>query len=190
MKFNNKLILAFVLVALVTGLYRVFPNRPAGFAPQLAIALFSGFIFSGSKKWAYALPLLSMFLSDVVYQVLFITGKTEYGGFYGWGQFVNYALVATMALFGFLIKENKYALPIGVLSVIGSCTAYYLLSNTSVWLGNGGFHRPFTVEGYFQCLTDGLPFYKTSLPATFVFGIVLFGSYFLVKKLSTQKNIA
>lgn len=190
MKFNNKLIIALILITLVTALYRVFPNRPAGFAPQLAVALFSGFLFTQNKKWAFALPLLSMFLSDCVYQLLFVMGKTEYGGFYGWGQFINYGFVALMACFGFLIKENKWAIPVTAFSGVAASTAFYFISNSYVWATKGGFVRPQTFDGYMQCLTDGLPFYKTSLAATAIFSLVLFAGYYLIKKTSNNKQIA
>lgn len=190
MKFNNKLIIALVLIALVTALYRVFPNRPAGFAPQIAVALFSGFLFSNNKKWAFALPLVSMFLSDCVYQALFLMGKTEYGGFYGWGQFVNYAFVAIMAGFGFLIKSNKWVVPVTAVSGVLASTAFYFISNSYVWVTKGGFVRPQTIDGYFQCLTDGLPFYKTSLMATAIFSVVLFGGFYLIKSKANQKQAA
>lgn len=190
MKFNSKLVVAIVLIVLVSAIYRVIPNRPPGFAPQFAIAIFSGFLFSQNKKWAFALPLLSMFVSDCLYQLFFILGKTEYGGFYGWGQLVNYLFVVLTACFGFFIKDNKWVAPVTALSGVAACTAYYFVSNSYVWIMRGGFVRPQTFEGYMQCLNDGIPFYKTSLVATAIFSLVLFGGYYFAKKLSINKQIA
>jgi hypothetical protein len=82
------------------------PNRPWGFAPQIAMGLFSGALFVNNKKWAFALPLISLFISDLLYQVLYSYGLTPIFGFYQ-GQWVNYLLFGGMTCFGFLIKKNK-----------------------------------------------------------------------------------
>ena len=106
MKINRSLILSLFLKVLVSALYRILPNRPMGFAPQIAIGLFSGALFVKNKKWAFALPLLSMFISDLLYQGLYTYGYTNIRGFYD-GQWVNYLLFAGMTAFGFLINTNK-----------------------------------------------------------------------------------
>ena len=54
-----------------SALYRILPGRPYGFAPQIAIALFGGSLFASRKQVAFLLPILSMFLSDILYQILF-----------------------------------------------------------------------------------------------------------------------
>jgi hypothetical protein len=56
MKLNKKIYIAAVLIVLASAVYRVSPLREYGFAPQWAIAIFSGFLFSNNKKWAFALP--------------------------------------------------------------------------------------------------------------------------------------
>ena len=79
-------------MVLASAIYRVFPNRPMGFAPQMAIAVFAGSLFVNNKKLAFLLPLLSMFISDGLYQVLYMNGLTDISGFYG-GQWKNYLLI-------------------------------------------------------------------------------------------------
>ncbi|MEK7200262.1 MAG: DUF6580 family putative transport protein, partial [Bacteroidota bacterium] len=102
MKINRPLIISLVLMVLVSALYRILPDRPMGFAPQIAMGLFSGALFVKNKKWAFILPLVSMFLSDLLYQVLYNNGLTAIRGFYD-GQWINYLLFAGMTCFGFLI---------------------------------------------------------------------------------------
>ncbi|HZG23917.1 MAG TPA: DUF6580 family putative transport protein, partial [Chitinophagaceae bacterium] len=63
MKLNKSIVWSLVLLIVVGSIYRVIPNRPWGFTPQLAMALFAGAMIK-DKKWAFALPLFSMFLSD------------------------------------------------------------------------------------------------------------------------------
>jgi len=189
MKINRPLVISLVLMVLVTALYRILPNRPWGFAPQIAIGLFSGALFVNDKKWAFALPLLSMFISDLLYQVLYINGLTIIMGFYD-GQWVNYLLFAGLTCFGFLIKKSKISNV--VIAALAAPTTYFLISNFLVWASDRGFglNRPKTFTGLLLTYGDGLPFYKNSLLATVVFSAVLFGTYYLAKNYFSKKQLA
>ena len=188
MKINRSLILSLFLMVLVSALYRILPNRPMGFAPQIAIGLFSGALFVKDKKWAFALPLLSMFISDLLYQVLYNYGVTNIQGFYD-GQWINYLLFAGMTAFGFLINTNKVSNVF--VAALAAPTTYFLVSNFLVWVSDRGFglNRPKTFNGLLLCYNDALPFYKNSLTATIVFSAVLFGSYYLAKTRFTGKEL-
>lgn len=161
------------------------PGRQPGFAPQLAMAIFGGAIIK-NKKFAFLLPLLSMFISDALYEILYRNGVGNVQGFYE-GQLTNYILFALMTCFGFFIKSFN----IGKIAIaaFAAPTAYFLLSNFMLWMSNSpyaGLQRPKTLNGLLLCLGDGLPFYEWSIAATLVFSVVLFGSYFLATKLSLQ----
>jgi hypothetical protein len=174
MKLNKQIILALVIMVLISALYRVMPGRPLGFAPQIAIALFSGSLFSSNKKYSFLLPILSMFISDLMYQVLYVNGLTTIQGFYT-GQLENYILIAATTVFGFSLqtaKPSKF-----ILSFLSAPTAYFFVSNFLVWAQGGGYHHPITVTGLVQTMVDGLPFYPYSLVSTVVFGALLFGSF-------------
>lgn len=189
MKLNKSVLLAFGLLILASSLYRVWPGRPFGFAPQWAMAVFAGAVIK-DKRWAFVLPLLSMLVSDTIYQILYNNGTSQIWGFYG-GQWLNYLLFASMTVFGFMIAKR-----INVLNVLAASlaapSAFFLLSNFTVWISGGGYSRPFTGAGLMQCYADGIPFYQTSLLATPVFSVVLFGIYFLVNQnaLQTRKELA
>jgi len=183
MKLNKSVLLAFGLLILASSLYRVWPDRPFGFAPQWAMAVFAGAVIK-DKRWAFLLPLLSMLISDTIYQVLYYNGASQIWGFYG-GQWLNYLLFGFLTVFGFLIAKR-----INVLNVLAASlaapSAFFLLSNFTVWASGGGYHRPFTGAGLMQCYADGLPFYQMSLLATPVFATVLFGVYFLLNQKAVQ----
>jgi hypothetical protein len=185
MKINKNVLISLGLFVLVASIYRVLPNRPPGFAPQIAMALFGGAFFMKNKKWAFILPLLSMFISDVIYQVLYTNGYTQIAGFYS-GQLLNYILIGSITLIGFLISDGKIAKLL--LASVSAPTAFFFVSNTIVWIGNGGYQRPRTFTGLVQCLADGLPFYQNSLISTVVFGALLFGGYSMLTKTSTQTS--
>lgn len=184
MKLNKSVLLSIGLMVLITSVYRIMPNRPMGFAPQIALALFAGAFFVKNKKWAFSLPLISMFLSDLLYQVLYNYGYTEIQGFYS-GQWVNYLLIGSLTVFGFLISDSKISKVI--LASIAAPTAYFFISNSLVWFGNGGYQRPHTMGGFVQTLVDGIPFYQNSIMGTIVFGAILFGGYSLLKTTQTTQ---
>lgn len=174
MKLNRQIILALVIMVATSALYRIMPGRPMGFAPQIAIALFSGSLFASKKQYSFLLPILSMFISDLMYQVLYTNGYTSIQGFYT-GQFENYLLIAATTVFGFSLqaaKPSKY-----VVSFLSAPTAYFLVSNFLVWAQGGGYQHPKTMLGLTQTMIDGLPFYPYSLVSTLVFGAVLFGAF-------------
>ena len=80
MKNNRALLISLALMIFVAALYRIIPGRPWGFAPQIAMALFGGAVIK-DRKWAFALPIFSMFLSDCLYEILFRNGLTTIQGF-------------------------------------------------------------------------------------------------------------
>lgn len=168
---TNKLLLAFILLIAVAALYRIVPGRPMGFAPQIAIALFGGAILK-DKKWAFALPIFSMLISDVLFEVLYRNGVTDMAGFYQ-GQGVNYLLLAGIVFVGIgMGKVNILKIAAGS---VAAPILYFLASNFATWIGHGGFNLPITGEGLFQTYVLGLPFLYTSLAATIVFSTLFFG---------------
>lgn len=182
MKLNKNFLLVFILLIVVAALYRVIPGRPWGFAPHIAMALFGGAVIK-DKRWAFALPVFSLFLSDLLYEILHSYGLIDMQGFYP-GQWANYLWFLAITCLGFLMKNIRVGTVISF-SFLGP-TVYFLLSNFGVWVGGGGWQRPKTFEGLIQCYTDGLPFYRGGLMATLVFSTVLFGLYMLAKKRNMQ----
>ncbi len=185
MKLNKTFVYTLIALVVVAALYRIIPNRPFGFAPQIAIALFAGSIIK-DKKYAFALPILSMFISDALYQVLYSAGLSSIKGFYG-GQLTNYILFAGLTVIGFFINQKK-VVSIALGSFAGP-TAYFLISNFLVWIGGGGYGHPKTFVGLMATYFDGIPFYGGSLAATILFCTMFFGGYALLnsKELKTAQ---
>ena len=194
MKLNKSLLVSFGLLILAASLYRAWPDRPYGFAPQMAMALFGGAIIK-DKRFAFLLPLLSMLISDVLYQILYVNGLTEIKGFYG-GQWINYLLIGCVTLFGFLLKKIT-ALRVFAFSVSGSII-FFLLSNFAVWAGGGGFNRPKTLDGLLMCYNDGLAFlrdyglvkgfYGNLFIGDLFFCTLLFGSFYLLNRTFVERK--
>ena len=189
MKNNKSIIVSFVLLVLMASLYRILPGRPLGFAPQIAMALFAGSIVK-DKKYAFLLPLFSMLVSDILYQVLFQFNVSTVPGFYN-GQLINYVFFVALTVVGFAIKKTN---PVHIIAgSVAGATLYFLLSNFAVWIGGGlniaNLPYPKTMAGLLNCYSEAIPFYRGSLYATLIFSGILFGGYFLINKYFIQKPV-
>lgn len=186
MKSNRDTILTFCLLIGAAALYRAMPDRVWGFAPHIAMALFGGSVLK-DRKLSFALPLFSLFLSDLIYHVLYLNGITPISGFYQ-GQWINYLLIGSLTFIGFGVRSNS-PVQVGVASLLGPM-AYFLMSNFTVWIGGGGLQRPRTLTGLMQCYADGLPFLQTSVYGTLFFSALLFGGLHLIRVSSKFKAVA
>lgn len=184
MKISKQVAGSFILLIVIASLYRIMPGRPYGFAPMIAMAIFGGAIIK-DKKFAFLLPLLAMFVSDGLYELLYINGVGNIPGFYD-GQLLNYILFGGLTVFGFFIK-NFNIKSIAIASV-SAPTVYFLISNFLVWASTSpmaGLARPKTFSGLMMTLTDGLPFYPWSVASTVIFSAIFFGSYYFMTKESS-----
>ncbi|MEN9571378.1 MAG: hypothetical protein RL172_2609 [Bacteroidota bacterium] len=189
MKLDKSIAWSFAILVLMAALYRIIPSRPLGFAPQIAIALFSGSVVA-NKKYSFLMPLASMFLSDLLYQALYAAGLSSIQGFYD-GQIANYLLFAGLTIIGFGINKNN------VFNIAGGSIAgvliYFIASNFLVWLGGGldiaGQPYPKTFAGLSACFIAAEPFLKGSFFATMLFSTIFFGSYHLVNKYTAKQAV-
>ena len=189
MKLNKSNLLILFVLIIAAALYRVWDSRPMGFAPQIAMALFAGSV-SKDKKFAFLFPLLSLFVSDLLYQFLYSQGLTTIKGFYS-GQVLNYLLIASITIVGFFINKNRIG-QIFIGSLAGAAY-FFLASNFMVWIGGGLDinNQPYvrSFSGLLVCYTEALPFFKWSVLSTLLFNGVFFGSYYLMGKSILRKEI-
>lgn len=189
MKLNKSNLLILFILILACALYRVWDSRPMGFAPQIAMALFAGSV-SKDKRFAFLFPILSLFISDLLYQFLYTQGLTTIKGFYG-GQLLNYLLIASVTIIGFFINKNKIG-QIFVGSLAGA-VYFFLASNFAVWVGGGldinNQPYPRTFNGLLLSYSEALPFFKWSVISTLVFNGIFFGSFYLLGKSILKKEM-
>lgn len=182
MKSNKTTIVVFVLLIIAAAMYRVWDNRPLGFAPQIAMALFAGSVIR-DKRFSFLVPLFSMLISDVLYQFLYAQGLTPIKGFYE-GQWANYILFTSITAIGFLVKKNN----IGSI-IVGSLAGavfFFLMSNLFDWIGGGldinNQPYPRNFQGLISCYAAGVPFFRGSMWATLLFNGIFFGCYHLYSR--------
>jgi len=189
MKLNKSNLLVLFILILACALYRVWDSRPMGFAPQIAMALFAGSI-SKDKRFAFLFPILSLFISDLLYQFLYSQGLSTIKGFYS-GQWQNYLLIASITIIGFFINKNKIG-QIFVGSLAGA-VYFFLISNFMVWVGGGwdinNQPYPRSFSGLMLCYTEAMPFFKWSVLSTLLFNGIFFGSFYLLGKSVLKKEM-
>jgi hypothetical protein len=189
MKLNKSNLLVLFILILACALYRVWDSRPMGFAPQIAMALFAGSI-SKDKRFAFLFPILSLFISDLLYQFLYSQGLSTIKGFYH-GQWQNYLLIASITIIGFFINKNKIG-QIFVGSLAGA-VYFFLISNFMVWVGGGwdinNQPYPRSFSGLMLCYSEALPFFKWSVLSTLLFNGIFFGSFYLLGKSVLKKEM-
>jgi hypothetical protein len=187
MRNNSRLILfTTVLVALTTYCKYYFgPNYSlSGLSPMFAIALFSGYIVN-KKEWLFLFPLLSLFISDAIIELLFSQGLFQYAGFYA-GQWKNYAILLGSTFIGWALKGKNYTtLAAGA---IASPTLFFIVSNFMVWAAATEQFYSKSLVGLEACYVAGLPFYRNSLVGTLLFLPIVLVSFNLInnKKLAVK----
>ena len=176
----STLIIAGLLI-IIAALSRVF-LYPNNFSPIIGMAIFAGAVIK-DMRLAFALPLLAMFLSDVLFEVFNIAP-----GFWGWGQLVGYGILALITAIAFSMKK------INVLTIagysIGSSLLFFLLSNSAFFVFDNPIYHlyPQNFSGYIGSLVGGLPFLRTGVVADLVYSGVLFGTYYLVQHYAFNKK--
>lgn len=189
MKLNRSNLLILFILILACALYRVWDSRPMGFAPQIAMALFAGSICK-DKRFAFLFPVLSLFISDLIYQILYIQGLSTIKGFYS-GQWQNYLLIASITIIGFFINKNRIG-QIFIGSLAGA-VYFFLISNFMVWVGGGwdinNQPYPRSFSGLMLCFSEALPFFKWSVLSTLIFNGIFFGSFYLLGKSVLKKEM-
>jgi len=176
---NNRLVIfTLILIALtVVVKYLCAPILGlSGFSPIIAIALFAGMSIN-NKKYAFILPLIALFASDVVIEVLHKLDLFVFSGFYK-GQIINYSLLMLSVLIGWVLKGKSYV-TVGF-GAIAASTIYFLLSNFSVWYGSTMYPQSF--DGLMTCYVSALPFYRNELISTTIFlPMIILGYNYIIE---------
>jgi hypothetical protein len=177
--FNPRTLILLLIVALVTILRTVAPfsenfGELANFSAVGAITLFSGFYFKNTVQ-SFAIPLLTLLLTDVI---LATTIYKEYSsGFLYDGWYWTYIAFALMVLVTRLIAKKVSVLHflLGTLAVV---LIHWIVTDLGVWYGS---NYPQTLAGFGAVLIEAIPFERRFLYGTIAYGILMFGSFELLK---------
>jgi ABC-type proline/glycine betaine transport system permease subunit len=151
---REKLLIAFVLIAILSRLIPHLPN----FTAVTATALFAGRYFK-NKILAFAAPLTVMILSDLIL------------GFYtiSWFVFASFAAVVFL---------GQWSQKMNVLIVLFSSLTFFVISNFGVWL----LGYPLTLEGFIACYTAAIPFFRNAILGDLFYAAILYYSFKWVER--------
>jgi hypothetical protein len=187
MKINGRLLIfTVILIALTTWCKLEFAGNLdwSGVSPVFAIGLFSGLLIS-DKGRSFLLPLLAVFVSDMIVEALYRIGEFDFRGFYTW-QLFNYALLAGTALIGWALKGRNYGSL--VFGAFAAPTFFFILSNFGSWYIDTFNIYADDLSGLQASYVAGLPFYGRSLAATLVFLPMILVCYnYLLRRTSGLK---
>jgi hypothetical protein len=165
------LVLAGMILA--AGASRLIPHPP-NFAPIGAMALFGGACFA-SKRLAFLVPLVAMFVSDMAISLL--SGDLSLGlhrlipVVYG-----SFALIVCL---GFWLRRRRKVVPIAG-AALASSVLFFVLTNFGVWALGSWY--PKTWDGLVACYVAAIPFFQNTLLGDAVYATVLFGGLALAEK--------
>ncbi len=152
---------------------RLIPHPP-NFAPIGAMALFGGACFA-SRRVAFLVPLLAMFVSDLV--IGFLSGDLSLGlhrlipVVYG-----SFALIVCL---GFWLRPRRKVVPIAG-AALASSLLFFGLTNFGVWALGSWY--PKTWAGLVACYVAAIPYFRNTLLGDAVYTTVLFGGLALVER--------
>jgi hypothetical protein len=183
---RSSLIQAGIIAGLIflTAMCRILTNEMQiwNFTAIGASALFAGVILK-EKRYAYALPLITLFLTDLFFQLF-----TNIQGFYGPQMFFVYGAFLLITWIGTRMKKvNTLTI---LLASIGSGMVFFIISNFGMWLL--GTMYPHTLGGLITCYAAAIPFFRNDLFGNFFLNTImgnvfysgiLFGGYALIKSL-------
>lgn len=153
----------------------------ANYTPIGALGLFGGAYFSSRWK-AFALPVLTLLVSDLVINKVIFQGK--YGAMYDSWYWI-YGIFALIVLFGKVILQ-KINVKNVVLAAIIASVSHWILADLTVWIGGGTDLRtmlPLSRDwaGLQQCLIQGFPYMKNFLVGTLAYSGIMFGAFELLQ---------
>jgi hypothetical protein len=172
--FRNSFLILVIVAAAATrfvnlGSFSSWTN----FTPIGAMAMFGGAYFSDKIK-AYAVPLLTLFASDLLLNYIYFQKLT----FFYDGVFWVYMSFLLMVFVGTFLKRINVVNV--VLASVAAVFIHWIVSDIGVVLMAGSMY-PKTFAGYLTALTAAIPFERNLLVSNLVYGFFMFGAFELAK---------
>jgi len=168
---RNKRFLVVSVIILIAVISRLLPH-PANATPVAAIALFGGAYFL-DRKWAFVLPVMALFLSDLILQIMFWTGVAQFPGFYPGMVFIYASFLMVVGL-GLSMKGKVNPLR-AVGSALLASILFFLITNFGVWMTMNMY--PKSVAGLMECYIAAIPFFRNTLIGDMAYTAIIFGAF-------------
>ena len=143
---------------LAAAAFRLVPHPP-NFTPICAMALFGGAALA-NRKLAFFVPLLAMFLSDLVI------------GFDPSRVWV-YGSIVLVTLLGRALQTRRRNPAAVVAGSLAGSTLFFIVTNFGVWATAWGYTH--TASELVRCYVSAIPFFDKTLLGDLLFSGALFG---------------
>lgn len=160
---------------LIAALSRLLPHPP-NFSPVEAMGLFGGAYFA-NRRWAVAMPLVAMVVSDLGLGLL--NGGIYMGYVASFGFWSVYLCIALSTLLGFGLRGRVSGGRVLGYSLAGS-VLFFVVTNFTTWLGSTMY--PQTGAGLAAAYVAGIPFFQWTVLGTLVYAGALFGGFALLRQ--------
>ena len=147
---------------LVVGIFSRLMIHVDNFTPVIALALFGGVYLK--RKQAILLPILLFAATDIIL------------GFHR-TMFFTWSTILLIVILGFAVKKNKNWVTVlggGLISAI----LFFIITNFGVWMVTGMYPR--TLAGLTECYVLAIPYFRSSLLSTLIYGFIFFGGYEII----------
>jgi hypothetical protein len=165
-KIDLRLVVAVALVVLSIASRFI---ADVNFTPIMAVALFSGAMFS-NRKLALLVPFLALFISD-----LFIGLHST--------MIAVYVSFAAIVFLGMKMKAVSFKNVLGN-SILGA-VIFFFVTNFGVWLAGWYGH---TLAGLATCFELAIPFFRNTLASSVLYSGLLFGGFYLAEKFAFESK--
>lgn len=191
-KINPRFIL--LLAIMIAAAAMRIPNAAqitpwSNFTPIGAMGLFGGACFNSRWK-KFAFPLLTLFASDLIINLVVFNGK--YGAMYG-GWYWIYGIFAAIVLLGnWLIKT--VSVKNVLIASVAAALLHWMVADFVVWAGGGtdlrtGLPLSRNWSGLQQCYIQGFPFMKNFLAGTLGYSAIMFGAFEWMRQHNPTLNL-
>lgn len=172
---SKKVQLRFSLISILivlAAISRLIPHPP-NVAPIAGMALFGAAYYS-KKYWAYLIPIVSMWVSDLILNnVVYAQYFDQFVWFYS-GSLFTYGAFALIVLLGTIALKKKSVGSI-LFSALSATVIFFIVSNFGVWLTSPMYAKSWV--GLTACYTAAIPFLQNSLLGNLGYTALLFGLF-------------
>ena len=174
---KNIYVVASVFLIILVLFSRIIPHTP-NFTPLISIVLVSSILFKGKRY--FALPLIGLFLSDILLEIFHFNGYI-FSSIFFW----TYASLLLVFIFSFRFNNGINIKNILFHSFSGALI-FFIVSNFGVWV-MGGYS--YSMTGLIACYTLAIPFFKNTLSSTLIYSAILFAPVLYQKYALSVKQI-
>ncbi len=172
----NKRFIVITGLILAAAISRLIPH-PYNFAPIGAMSLFGAAYFS-DKKFSFIMPLLAMFISDLLINNILYASYYNSFVFFTPGFYWVYGALALIVVAGIFILKKVSATRV-IAGSLAASILFFLVTNLGVWLADPLY--PPTFQGLMLCYEMAIPFFDNTVLGDMVYSGVLFGAFEFVK---------